>query len=142
MMALCSLLGVPISLIIVPIAARARSQSVWTAGICAVGVIGVVGILVAPGAAPWLWVLCIGIGMGVFALGVALISLRSSSAADTRALSTMTQSVGYLIAALGPLGFGLLHSITGGWTVSLFALLAILVAEVVIGWFVGRARYV
>jgi CP family cyanate transporter-like MFS transporter len=115
---------------------------VWTAGICAVGVIGVVGILVAPGAAPWLWVLCIGIGMGVFALGVALISLRSSSAADTRALSTMTQSVGYLIAALGPLGFGLLHSITGGWTVSLFALLAILVAEVVIGWFVGRARYV
>jgi CP family cyanate transporter-like MFS transporter len=142
MMALCSVLGVPISLIIVPIAARARSQSMWTAGICAVGVIGVVGILVAPGAAPWLWVLCIGIGMGVFALGVALISLRSSSAADTRALSTMTQSVGYLIAALGPLGFGLLHSITGGWTVSLFALLAILVAEVVIGWFVGRARYV
>ena len=142
MMALCSVLGVPISLIIVPIAARARSQSAWTAGLCSIAVIGVVGLLVAPAAAPWLWIFCIGIGMGVFALAVALISLRSSSAADTRALSTMTQSVGYLIAAIGPLAFGLLHSVTGGWTVSLVALLAILIAEVIIGWLVGRARFV
>lgn len=142
MMALVSVLGVPISLIIVPIAARARSQSLWTAGICSVGVIGVVGILVAPAAAPWLWMFCVGIGMGVFALAVALISLRSSSAADTRALSTMTQSVGYLIAALGPLCFGLLHAITGGWAVSLIVVIAILLSEVVIGYFVGRARYV
>ena len=142
MMALVSVLGVPISLIIVPIAARARSQSWWTAGICAVGLVGVVGLLVAPAAAPWLWMFCVGVGMGVFALAVALISLRSASAADTRALSTMTQSVGYLIAALGPLGFGMLHSLTGGWTVSLSVLLAILLAEVVIGYFVGRARFV
>lgn len=142
MTALCSVLGVPISLIIVPIAARARSQSLWTAGLCSVGVIGVVGILVAPAAAPWLWIFCVGVGMGVFALAVALISLRSSSAADTRALSTMTQSVGYLIAALGPLCFGLLHAVTGGWAVSLIVLLAILLSEVVIGYFVGRARFV
>jgi CP family cyanate transporter-like MFS transporter len=142
MMALCSVLGVPISLIIVPIAARARSQSPWTAGICAVGVIGVVGILVAPNAAPWLWIFCVGIGMGVFALAVALISLRSSSAADTRALSTMTQSVGYLIAALGPLCFGLLHAVTGGWAVSLIVLIAILLSQIVIGYFVGRPRFV
>ncbi len=142
MMALVGVLGVPISLIIVPIAARARSQSWWTAGICLVGAVGVGGLLVAPAAAPWLWMFCVGVGMGVFALGVALISLRSSSAADTRALSTMTQSVGYLIAALGPLGFGMLHSLTGGWRVSLIGLLAILLAEVVIGYFVGRPRYV
>jgi CP family cyanate transporter-like MFS transporter len=142
MMALVSVLGVPISLIIVPIAARARSQSFWTAGICVFGVIGVVGVLVAPAAAPWLWMFCIGIGMGVFALAVALISLRSSSTADTRALSTMTQSVGYLIAALGPLFFGILHAITGGWAVSLIVLIAILLAQVVIGYFVGRPRFV
>jgi CP family cyanate transporter-like MFS transporter len=142
MMALCSVLGVPISLIIVPIAARARSQSGWTAGLCLVGAVGVVGLLVAPGAAPWLWMLCVGIGMGVFALAVASISLRSSSTADTRALSTMTQSVGYLIAALGPLCFGVLHGLTGGWTVSLVVLLAILIAEVVIGYFVGRPTFV
>jgi CP family cyanate transporter-like MFS transporter len=142
MMALVSVLGVPISLIIVPIAARARSQSFWTAGICVFGVIGVVGVLVAPAAAPWLWMFCIGIGVGVFALAVALISLRSSSPADTRALSTMTQSVGYLIAALGPLCFGILHAITGTWTVSLIMLVAILIAQVVIGYFVGRPRFV
>jgi CP family cyanate transporter-like MFS transporter len=142
MAALISVLGVPISLIIVPIAARARSQSAWTAGLCLVGVVGVLGILIAPAAAPWLWSLCIGVGMGVFALAVALISLRSRSAEDTKALSTMTQSVGYLIAALGPLCFGILHAVTGGWTVSLIALLAVVLAEVVIGYLVGRPRYV
>jgi CP family cyanate transporter-like MFS transporter len=142
MMALVSVLGVPISLIIVPIAARARSQSLWTGGICVVGVVGVLGILIAPTAAPWLWMFCIGTGMGVFALAVALISLRSSSAAETRALSTMTQSVGYLIAALGPLGFGILHALTGGWAVSLIVLLVVLLAEVVIGFLVGRPRFV
>jgi CP family cyanate transporter-like MFS transporter len=142
MMALVSVLGVPISLIIVPIAARARSQSGWTGGLCLLGVVGVLGVLIAPTAAPWLWALCIGIGMGVFALAVALISLRSRSADDTKALSTMTQGFGYLIAALGPLCFGMLHAVTGGWTASLIVLLIGLGAQVVIGYLVGRPRYV
>jgi MFS transporter, CP family, cyanate transporter len=142
MMGLVSVLGVPISLIIVPIAARARAQSAWTAGLCLIGAIGVLGILLAPAAAPWLWAFCIGMGMGVFALAVALISLRSRSADDTKALSTMAQSVGYLIAALGPLCFGMLHAATGGWTASLIVLLIGVCAQVVIGYLVGRPRYV
>ncbi|HEX3788187.1 MAG TPA: MFS transporter [Pseudonocardiaceae bacterium] len=137
-----SVLGVPLSLIVTPLASRARSQSAWLAGTTAVGIVGVLGLLLAPSAAPWVWSICLGIGMGVFAIAVALISLRSRSVADTRALSTMAQSFGYLFAVLGPLLFGMLHGLTGGWTVSLLFILAVLVAQAGVGIMAGRPRFV
>jgi CP family cyanate transporter-like MFS transporter len=142
MMAVTSLLGVPISLIVAPIAARQRSQSVWVAGTTALGGAGTLGLLLAPGTATWLWVVCIGIGMGVFALAVTLISLRTRTAADTRGLSTMVQSVGYLLAAVGPLVFGMLHGLTGSWNMSLIVLLAGVAVQTVVGLVAGRDRYV
>lgn len=142
MLAVMSLLGVPLSLIVAPIAARQRSQSGWLVGLTAVGAIGVVGLLVAPGTAAWLWAVCMGIGMGVFPVAVALIPLRSRTVADTRQLSTMTQGIGYLLAAVGPLLFGLLHGITGSWLASLVFMLAGVVLQMVIGVFAGRPRFV
>jgi CP family cyanate transporter-like MFS transporter len=80
--------------------------------------------------------------MGVFPLALGVIALRTRHPADTAALSAMAQSIGYLIAAVGPFVFGLLHGATGGWTASLLLLVAVLVAELVLGWIVGRPRYV
>jgi CP family cyanate transporter-like MFS transporter len=47
-------------------------------------------------------------------------------------MSTLAQSVGYLLATAGPFGMGLLHSATGGWTVPLVLLLAIALAQIVV----------
>ena len=142
MAAVISVLGVPVSLFLAPVAARQRSQSAWLAGLSLLGAIGVVGLLVAPGAAPWVWSLCIGVGMGVFAIAVALIPLRTRTSTDTRALSTMSQGIGYLLAAVGPLAFGLLHGATGGWTASLILMLAGVAVQTVAGYLAGRPRYV
>jgi CP family cyanate transporter-like MFS transporter len=142
MLSVISVIGVPISLLIAPIASRRPSQSGWLAGITAVGIIGVVGLLVAPAAAPWAWSACLGIGMGVFPVAVAVITLRTRTPADTRRLSTMSQGIGYLWASVGPLLFGILHGVTGNWTLSLIAMLAGLCVQVVVGVFAGRARYV
>ncbi|MGH3621319.1 MAG: CynX/NimT family MFS transporter [Sciscionella sp.] len=136
-----SLLGVPISLLIAPLAARQHSQVWWAAGLPALSLLGTLGLLFAPAAAPLLWSLLVGAGMGSFAIAVALISLRSATA-DTQALSTMTQSVGYLIAALGPLAFGVLHGITGDWTVSFVLVLAVITTQCLLGVFAGRPRHV
>ncbi|HEY3609340.1 MAG TPA: MFS transporter [Pseudonocardiaceae bacterium] len=142
MVAVISVLGVPMSLILGPIAARQRSQSGWLVGLSLVGATGVLGLLVAPGAAPWLWSVCVGLGMGVFAIAVALIPLRTKTSADTRALSTMSQSIGYLLAAIGPLAVGLLHGATGDWTAALMVMLAGIGVQTVIGFFAGRPSYV
>jgi CP family cyanate transporter-like MFS transporter len=52
----------------------------------------------------------------------------------------MAQGLGYLIASTGPMLVGLLHEATGGWTVSLLALLVALVAQLVAGVLAGRPR--
>jgi CP family cyanate transporter-like MFS transporter len=142
MAAVISVLGVPMSLILGPIAARQRSQSGWLVGLSLVGAAGVVGLLVAPGAAPWLWSVCAGLGMGVFAIAVALIPLRTRTSADTRALSTMSQGIGYLLAAIGPLAVGLLHGATGNWTAALVVMLAGIAVQIGFGFFAGRPSYV
>ena len=51
-----------------------------------------------------------------------LIGLRASTPEGTAALSSFTQSTGYLIAAIGPFGVAVLHEASGGWTVPLVAL--------------------
>ena len=54
-----------------------------------------------------------------------LIGLRARTSEGTAALSGFTQSVGYLIAAVGPFAVGLLYDATGGWTVPLVVLIVL-----------------
>jgi CP family cyanate transporter-like MFS transporter len=139
---LVSLLGVPVSLIITPLAARRRSQAGWASGLGVLSLIGAIGLMLAPAAAPILWSVLIGFGMGSFAIAVALISLRSATPAQTEALSTMTQSIGYLISATGPLAFGVLHGVTDSWTLPFLLVIVVLLTQITIGAFAGRDRYV
>jgi CP family cyanate transporter-like MFS transporter len=142
MLAVINLIGIPMSLVLPPIVLARRSQSGWISGLAAVSMLGVFGLMVAPTAAPWAWTLLLGIGMAVFPLGLGVIALRTRNAADTASLSAMAQSIGYLISSVGPLLFGVLHGATGSWAVSLWMLVVVLVFEIVLGWVVGRPRYV
>ena len=53
-------------------------------------------------------------------------------------LSAFVQSIGYGIAALFPLGFGLLHDATGSWTVPLLVLAVVIVCAVPAGVIAAR----
>jgi CP family cyanate transporter-like MFS transporter len=98
---------------------------------------------VAPAAAPLLWAVLYGLGTGsAFPLAMTLFLQRTRDVAQTGRLSASAQSVGYLLAATGPLGVGLLHEATGGWTVSLLLLLGVLVLQVVVGLAAARPRLV
>ncbi|WP_285487636.1 CynX/NimT family MFS transporter [Amycolatopsis taiwanensis] len=142
LLGLISLLGLPVSLFLVPIAARARTQSWWVVGLGVFGLVGTVGVMVAPGQAPLVWSICIGIGMSVFSLAIMTITLRARTGEDTGRLSGMAQGIGYLLAALGPFLFGLLHQLTGGWTVPFVLLLAASAGQMIFGWLAGRPRFV
>jgi CP family cyanate transporter-like MFS transporter len=71
-----------------------------------------------------------------------LIVLRGGPVASTSALSTMVQTVGYLMAAGGPLAIGAVHDISGSWTPALLVLLGLLVPQTVIGLEAARNRTV
>jgi len=79
---------------------------------------------------------------GMFPLAIVMVSLRTSTTADTARLSAMTQSIGYLLAGTGPFTFGLLRDSTGAWTASMALLAGMVVALTVLGSIAGRPRTV
>lgn len=145
MLALINLIGIPLSFVVPPIALNRRSQSGWIIALASCLLASVAGLALAPVATPWLpwvWTVLLGVGMAVFPLGLGVITLRTRVASETTDLSAMAQGVGYLVGAAGPFLFGVLHGVTGGWTVSLALLGVVIVAEMVLGWIAGRPRFV
>ncbi|WP_431919456.1 MFS transporter [Nonomuraea jabiensis] len=93
----------------------ARNQRALAAICSAVMFLGYLGLFVAPGMA-LLWSVVLGLGGGAcLVLALAFISLRALDASMAGALSAMAQSIGYLLAAAGPVVFGLLHTVSSGW---------------------------
>jgi cyanate transporter len=102
---------------------------------------GFAGVAWAPLASAPLWAVVLGFGQGAaFALALSFMGLRAANQHVAVRLSGMSQSVGYAIAAIGPLGIGALHDLTGGWTVPTIVLLIITGFMTLPGLAAGRAR--
>ncbi|PSQ81724.1 MAG: MFS transporter [Bacteroidetes bacterium QS_8_68_15] len=139
MLALAQAVGIAGSAVVPLWAARRRDQRpvVWTlAGLEAAGL----GGLFLPGASlTALWVSLVGfIGGGTFGLALLFLVVCTPDSETATALSGMAQSVGYLIAAVGPALVGFLHDLTGGWTVPLLLLTATMGAKALAGLQAGR----
>jgi CP family cyanate transporter-like MFS transporter len=113
---------IPTSLWLPAAAARRKDQTRLLLALIACFPVGYLGLAFAPVAGAWLWAALLGLACGVFPVVLTLIGLRSRSHDGTAALSAFTQSAGYVIAALGPFGIGLLHDATGSWRWPLIAL--------------------
>ncbi|MGR6918677.1 CynX/NimT family MFS transporter [[Actinomadura] parvosata] len=99
---------------------------------------GYLGLLVAPGWA-WLWSVVLGLGGGAcLVLALAFLSLRAQDATVAGTLSAMAQSVGYLVAAAGPVIFGLLHTVSSGWHAPLVLMCVAAAGQVIFAMVAGR----
>jgi CP family cyanate transporter-like MFS transporter len=101
------------------------------------------GLGTAPAAGAYVWMTLLGLGQGAaISLSLTYIVLRSPDARHTGHVSTMAQGVGYLFAGLGPVGIGLVHTLTGGWGVPLLVLGALLLLQLAGGIAASRDRHV
>lgn len=73
-------------------------------------------------------------------LALSFFGLRTGNHHQAAALSGMAQSVGYVLAAAGPIAAGALHDATGSWTPALAVLVGLLAVLAVFGYLAGRAR--
>ena len=120
---------------------RWRDQRAIGVIIAAGMIIAMVGILVAP-AAMVLWVILAGMCSGSsIMLVLTLIGLRTRTATQTTRLSGMAQSVGYLMAAGGPIAGGWLHSLTGDWPPVLVLIIVLATGHGIAGYLAGRDRH-
>lgn len=142
-LALMGATGAVSSLIVPVLAVRRRSQGRFVVVIVALYVVSWIGMLVAPAAGAPVWASLMGLAQGAgISLALTLIVVRAPDAAHAAELSGMAQTVGYLLAAAGPLLLGVVHDLTGGWTVPTVLMLVALVPILTFGLQAGRPRLV
>ena len=114
---------------------RGRGRQWLSVGISLTVLAGSLGLWLGSTATQWLWVSLAGIGTaGVFSLCLMLFAERTDSPAEAAALSGMAQAVGYGIAAIGPLGVGVLYDLLGSWTRTMGLLAALSLLECLLAW--------
>jgi len=99
---------------------------------------GLAGIYFAPQLAlAWICILGFAAGINVV-LALSFFGLRTTHHRQAASLSGMAQTLGYLVAAAGPLALGALHDTTGDWTPILTGLIAISMILAAFGYLSGR----
>lgn len=141
LLSLYSVTGLPAALVVPVLAVRLKNVGGLVAAGVLCYVVGYAGLLFAPAAGiVWLWVTLAGLGALLFPLALVLINLRTRTHEGAVALSSFVQSLGYALAATGPLLVGVLHELTGAWTAPLVLLVASAVAVGFAGIVVARPR--
>lgn len=104
--------------------------------------IGLCGLYLWPPLAI-LWLTLAGLGAGAsLVISLSLFGLRAGNHYQASRLSGMAQCVGYGLAALGPLFFGLLHQRFDNWTAPLLFLIALSLLQVAIAPLAGRNKVI
>ncbi len=121
---------------------RLPSQSAIAAAAAILPIIGLAGVLLMPQLA-LLWVALIGLSGGIaITTALSLFGLRTRDHHQAASLSGLAQSIGYLLAAAGPVAVGAMHDATGSWKPGLVLVLANACGMLVFGTLAGRDRFV
>lgn len=140
MLGLMILVGIPVPSLLPLLTARVPDQRPVVLAVGLLTVSGWTGLLLTDGTAPWLWAILLGLGGGAFPWLLAMIGLRTATSTGTTILSGFVQSLGYLIAAIGPLMSGVLFETTGSWTATLVMLALLGVPMTLLGMVFAKPR--
>lgn len=135
--------SLPVSFLVPIIAMRSKDQK-WI--VIASGSSMLIGILLLLGFQlrfVYLAALMLGMAIGTaFSLAILFFSIKSGTGHGLLKISGKAQSLGYLIAAFGPLSFGWLHEKTGVWEYPLFFLLLVTIVMLIFGRFAARPKFI
>ncbi|MGF9700818.1 CynX/NimT family MFS transporter [Paenibacillus sp. MABNR03] len=134
MLSMMQMVSVPVTFIIPILAGRMKDQRMLTAITCMCLILGYAFLLSGISSMVTIGVALAGIGGGAsFGLVTMFFVLRTADARQAAGLSGMAQSFGYMLAAGGPLLFGLIHDWTEGWTIPLLLQVTLAVLLLLMG---------
>ncbi len=138
-LSLSQITGILGTMLVPYLAGKSNDQRLLVVLLIVVEVIALLGLMLMPTQLTWLWVSVIGFVLGgSFGLSLLFIVLRSADTEGATELSGMVQSVGYLIAAMGPVLFGSLFDLTGDWFYPFVLLLVAAGFKLITGWGAGK----
>ena len=137
---LFQLMAIPATLVIPTLCDKFKDQRILSVCVAAIYAIGMILFIFA--ASPVLMtisVILLSIGMGgSISLSIAFISLRSPNSHTAAELSGMSQSAGYLLAAIGPVITGFIYDLTLSWTIPIILFIGLIVILAICGIFAGK----
>ena len=138
------LMAIPATLVIPILTGKFKNQKGLVVVTCAIYIIGMLTFLFATSVgAVATAVVFMAIGMGgSISLSIAFISLRSPNSKRASELSGMSQSAGYLLAAVGPTLAGAISEAEGGWISTLVMLTVLIAILAFCGLFAGANKTV
>ena len=136
------LMAIPATLLIPYLCDKFKDQRMLVLATCIVYIVGIGTLIFATSTVAIVFaIVFMGFGMGgSISLSIAFISLRSPIGGKASELSGMSQSAGYLIAAVGPILLGKVFDILQVWNVPMMILCGLITALAVFGWFAGRNK--
>ena len=135
--------SIPFTFIIPVIADRMKNQVMLAFVSSGLILAGIIGLLAGLSALSILWVVFLGIGNGsAFSLSMMFFTLRTKDGYEAAELSGMAQSLGYLLAAVGPVLVGGLQDITGSWTLPLSMMALFAIVMLIMGVASGKNKQV
>jgi CP family cyanate transporter-like MFS transporter len=121
------------------LATRLGNQSALAVAVTLPTCVGLLGIVSSADSWALVWAVLLGLGQGgQLSLAMTLMNLRAANARDAASLSSMAQTVGYVLAAAGPLVCGAVHSATQRWEPSIVFLLLVTIPMAAAGAVAGR----
>lgn len=143
LLSLTQLASLPATFIVPVLAGRSSNQRGLVGFITSFLLLGYIGLLSEATSLAPLYVIMIGVAVGAaFGLATMFFVLRTHNAHQAAELSGMAQSVGYLLAAIGPTLFGFIHDVTHSWTIPLIILVAGAILLFIVGMEAGSPNYV
>lgn len=142
-LSLSQITGVVGSVSIPYIASKKDDQRIFVWMLTVFEAISIAGLWMGSSFAVPFWISLLGFAMGgSFGLALLFIVLRSSDSETTTELSGMAQSIGYLLAAVGPIIIGSTYDVTGSWDAALFILFGTVFLKLYMGTGAGKSQEV
>src|SRR5699024_1328160 len=115
---------IPMTFVMPVIAGKMKNQMLLGMLTGLLFILGVLGLLQGSTIAVFISIILWGVACGsAFSLSMMLLTLLTKDSYTASDLSIMSQLIGYLLAAIGPVFFGSLYDLSGGWNMPLFVLL-------------------
>ena len=140
-LSLCQVTGVLGSIIVPVIAAKKNDQRAFIWILIMLEAISLIGLWLGDNSVVFIWVSLIGFALGgSFGLALLFIVLRSTDSETATELSGMSQSIGYFLAATGPILIGAIYDLTKDWNFALYVLFVIIFFKLYTGLRAGKAQ--
>ncbi|MDT9594019.1 MFS transporter [Nocardioides zeae] len=131
------------ALVVPALVDRVRDRRAWYAAPALANAAGLVVLVTAPDAAPWVVVGVLGVANGAaFSLGLTQLVEHAAGAHDSARLGGLGFGVSYAVAAAGPVVAGWTHGLTGTYAIAFGAVALVALSQVLVASRLGPGRQV